>query len=347
MPSKKTTIFNILKEIGIFKEILEKILVILKVLGCILGYALLTFAYGCTLYTLSLASPNESLLDCCLFAGAGLAVILLFLVGLVAYFIRSVTYIREAIIDWNAPKKRKILIASSIVIGVILIGYIVGNYVLDSTNFRIHNSILNTFMGVHIVIAGVVCIGMILILIALIVWVLTYPFRWVVINLIALNALTYMPTTEEDIERLNITDYLEFEKYLIHLFHGEKASGVTVSDYLLKAIRDSIRTSLETYLNIYGFTDDRFAELSPYPVCTSVFLDLRVPEVSRPCYRVEGIDYLETTLTDTIKTMAEHLKIAAESQKNKERNDYFKQTLNNLTQEEKEILRKYSEDNKR
>jgi hypothetical protein len=267
------------------------------------------------------------------------------LVGLLVYFICNT--IREDIAAWDAPKKYKILIGSSIVIGIILIGYIVGNYVLDSTNFRIHNSILNTFMGVHLAIAGVAVIGGVLVVVAVIIWILAYPFRWLVINLIALNALTYMPTTEEDIERVNITDYLEFEKYLIHLFHGEKASGVTVSDYLVKAIRDSIRTSLETYLNIYGYTDDRFAELSPYPVCTSVFLDLRVPEVSRPCYRSKGIEDLESTLTDTIQTMAEHLKIREESQKRKEESDCFRQTLNNLTQEEKEILRKYSEDNKR
>ena len=347
MPSKKTTIFNILKEIGIFKEILEKILGILKVLGCILGYALLAFAYGCTSYTLNLASLNESLLECCISTGTIIAAIILFLAWLLVSLLCNTTNIREVIAAWTAPKKRKILIVSSIVIGVILIGYIVGNYVLDSTNFRIHNSILNTFMGVHLAIAGVACIGMILILIVGIVWILTYPFRCLVVNLVALNALTYMPTTEDDIERLNITDYLEFENYLIHLFHGEKASRVTVSYWLVDAIRDSIRTSLETYLNIYGYTDGRFAELSPYPVCTSVFLDLRVPEVSKPCYRSKGIEDLEYTLTDPIQTMAEHLKIAAESQKNKERSDYFRQTLNNLTQEEKEILRKYSEDNKR
>ncbi len=345
MPSKKTTIFNILKEIGIFKEILEKIVAILKVLGFILGYALLAFAYGCTVYAINLASPTESLLECCISTGTIIVGIMICLVGLLVYFICNT--IREDIAAWDAPKKYKILIGSSIVIGIILIGYIVGNYVLDSTNFRIHNSILNTFMGVHLAIAGVAVIGGVLVVVAVIIWILAYPFRWLVINLIALNALTYMPTTEEDIERVNITDYLEFEKYLIHLFHGEKASGVTVSDYLVKAIRDSIRTSLETYLNIYGYTDDRFAELSPYPVCTSVFLDLRVPEVSRPCYRSKGIEDLESTLTDTIQTMAEHLKIREESQKRKEESDCFRQTLNNLTQEEKEILRKYSEDNKR
>lgn len=134
---------------------------------------------------------------------------------------------------------------------------------------------------------------------------------------------------------------------MIHLFHGEKASRITVSYWLVDAIRDSIRTSLETYLNIYGYTDDRFAELSHYPICTSVFLDLRVPKVSKPCYRSKGIEDLESTLTDTIQTMVEYLKIAEESQKRKEESDCFKQTLNNLTQEEKEILRKYSENNKR
>lgn len=197
MPSKKTTIFNILKEIGVLKEILDKILLILKGLGCILGYALLAFAYGCTCYTLGLASPKESLLECCISTGTLIAAIMLALVSLLAYLIYTTTYIREDTVAWSASKKCKILIAISIVLGVILIGYIVGNYVLDSTNFRIHNSILNTFMGVHLAIAGLAFVGIILVLVAVIIWFLTYPFRWLGVNLIALNALTYMPTTEE------------------------------------------------------------------------------------------------------------------------------------------------------
>ena len=360
MISKKTTIINILREMGLFKAIIDRLVFIGKALGVIVAFLIGVFSYTCMFYAINTTkttnegdfwtsfafdyyavNPTKAANEEAFWSSLAFACLVVsLLVGFVWFVgcMEGLDY-KKIVRDFISAENRiKQIIALSSFIVSVLIGYFIGNYVIDSTEFRLHNSILNTFIGINYALLGLLIIFTVLALLGGIFWILSYPFRCLGINFMALNALTYMPTTEEDIKNLNITDYLEFERYLIHIFHGEKKSSVAVTVKVCGTIRMAIKDSLLTFLNMYGYEDDKLAELRPYPESIKEFVNCRAIEVSYPCFRGVIIKDLEANLNATVATLADRFKVMAESRQRNKEIEYFRQTLNQITAQEREVF---------